>query len=206
MVFSSPFLTEHPCKSSHGGSLARPHVHGARRRRRRRPGEASGGAPLALQGAESAMLPADFAAASQVAPRESVIACQYSSRRAQQQLYSYVSLSTFSEDLYVVTRRLAPGCSPGRRDAAVGLRAGADGGGRGAGRPADLVALGLRRRAGGGASRARVHAIRADRRRQRGPWGSGKDAKLAQKLGQLQPFTAVFPQECMGQPASFGPT
>jgi hypothetical protein len=31
-------------------------------------------------------------------------------------------------------------------------------------------------------------------------------AKLAQKLGQLQPFTAVFPQECMGQLASFGPT
>ena len=35
---------------------------------------------------------------------------------------------------------------------------------------------------------------------------SEKDAKLAQKLGQLQPFTAVFPRECMGQPASSGPT
>ena len=35
---------------------------------------------------------------------------------------------------------------------------------------------------------------------------SGKDAKLAQKLGQLQPFQAVFPQECVGQHASFGPT
>ena len=35
---------------------------------------------------------------------------------------------------------------------------------------------------------------------------SEKDAKLAQKLGQLQPFIAVFPQECMGQLASFGPT
>ena len=33
-----------------------------------------------------------------------------------------------------------------------------------------------------------------------------KDAKLAQKLGQLRPFIAVFPQECMGQLASFGPT
>jgi hypothetical protein len=33
-----------------------------------------------------------------------------------------------------------------------------------------------------------------------------KDAELAQKLGQLQPFTAVFPQECMGQLASSGPT
>ena len=35
---------------------------------------------------------------------------------------------------------------------------------------------------------------------------SEKDAKLAQKLGQLQPFVAVFPPECMGQLASFGPT
>jgi hypothetical protein len=32
---------------------------------------------------------------------------------------------------------------------------------------------------------------------------SEKDAKLAQKLGQLQPFTAVLPQECMGQTAIF---
>jgi hypothetical protein len=29
---------------------------------------------------------------------------------------------------------------------------------------------------------------------------------LAQKLGQLQPFIAVFLQECMGQLAYFGPT
>jgi hypothetical protein len=29
---------------------------------------------------------------------------------------------------------------------------------------------------------------------------------LAQKLIQLQPFIAVFQQECMGQLASFGPT
>jgi hypothetical protein len=36
---------------------------------------------------------------------------------------------------------------------------------------------------------------------------SEKDAKLAQKLGQLQPFLAVFPQKCTGQLApSFGPT
>ena len=35
---------------------------------------------------------------------------------------------------------------------------------------------------------------------------SEKDAKLAQKLGQLQPFIAVFPQECVGQLASFGPS
>ena len=37
--------------------------------------------------------------------------------------------------------------------------------------------------------------------------GSSKqDAKLAQKLGQLQPFIAVLPQECMDQLASFRPT
>ena len=35
---------------------------------------------------------------------------------------------------------------------------------------------------------------------------SEKDAKLAQKLGQLQPFIAALPQESMGQLASFGPT
>ena len=35
---------------------------------------------------------------------------------------------------------------------------------------------------------------------------SEKDAKLAQQLGQLQPFLAVLPQECVGQLASFGPT
>jgi hypothetical protein len=35
---------------------------------------------------------------------------------------------------------------------------------------------------------------------------SEKDVKLTQKLGQLQPFLAMFPQECMGQLASFGPT
>jgi hypothetical protein len=34
---------------------------------------------------------------------------------------------------------------------------------------------------------------------------SEKDAKLAQRLGQLQPFIAILPQECMGQLASFGP-
>ena len=33
-----------------------------------------------------------------------------------------------------------------------------------------------------------------------------KDAMLAQKLGQLQPLTAVFLPECMGQLASSGPT
>jgi hypothetical protein len=33
---------------------------------------------------------------------------------------------------------------------------------------------------------------------------SDKDAKLAQKLDQLQPSIAVFPRECMGQLAYFG--
>jgi hypothetical protein len=35
---------------------------------------------------------------------------------------------------------------------------------------------------------------------------SEKDSKLAQKLGQLQPFLVVSPQECTGQLPSSGPT
>jgi hypothetical protein len=35
---------------------------------------------------------------------------------------------------------------------------------------------------------------------------SARDAELAQKLDQLQPFVAVIPQECTGQLAFFGPT
>jgi hypothetical protein len=35
---------------------------------------------------------------------------------------------------------------------------------------------------------------------------SEKNAKLAQKLSQPQPVVAAFPQECMGQLASSGPT
>jgi hypothetical protein len=38
------------------------------------------------------------------------------------------------------------------------------------------------------------------------PTESEKDAELAQKLGQLQPFLAVFPQECTAQLVSFGST
>ena len=37
-------------------------------------------------------------------------------------------------------------------------------------------------------------------------WWSEKHVKLAQKLGQLQPFIAVSPQGCTGQIGSFGPT
>ena len=43
-------------------------------------------------------------------------------------------------------------------------------------------------------------------RRRGGGGRSEKTAKLAQKLGLLQRVTAVLPQECMGQLASFGPT
>jgi hypothetical protein len=32
-----------------------------------------------------------------------------------------------------------------------------------------------------------------------------KDAKLDQKLGQLQPFIAALPRECVGQLPSSGP-
>ena len=42
---------------------------------------------------------------------------------------------------------------------------------------------------------------------QRESWArSEKDAKLAQKLGQLQPFMAVFRQKLMDQLVSSGPT
>jgi hypothetical protein len=56
-----------------------------------------------------------------------------------------------------------------------------------------------------------VHGERSGGGRRRGvPSGlaaSETDAKLAQKLDQLQLFVhvAVFAQECMGQLASFGP-
>ena len=70
---------------------------------------------------------------------------------------------------------------------------------RGAGRGA------RRRRAGGrGADQPGPRPERARRAR-----ASEKDAELAQKLGQLQPFLAVFSQECManlhllGQPNTF---
>ena len=36
--------------------------------------------------------------------------------------------------------------------------------------------------------------------------GSWANAGLARNLGQLQPFLAAFPRECMGQLASFGPS
>ena len=35
---------------------------------------------------------------------------------------------------------------------------------------------------------------------------SENGAKLAQKLGQLQPFVAALPQECMSQLEPFGST
>jgi hypothetical protein len=46
----------------------------------------------------------------------------------------------------------------------------------------------------------------AERRAQEEAAQVSKHAKLAQKLGQLQPFVDVFPPECMDQLAYFGPT
>ena len=57
----------------------------------------------------------------------------------------------------------------------------------------DVAGDGLGRRGAAGAVGAPHHA-------------SEKVVKLVQKLGQLQPLIAVFPQECMGQLAYFGPT
>jgi hypothetical protein len=54
---------------------------------------------------------------------------------------------------------------------------------------------------------ARLDGVRPpDRDGEGGHPESEKDAKLAQKLYQLQSFIVVFPQEAMGQFASFGPT
>jgi hypothetical protein len=68
--------------------------------------------------------------------------------------------------------------------------------------------------AAGATARRRRRAGCADRESRAEPEGPGaaaaqseKDTKmLAQKLGQLQPFLAVFPQVCVGRLASFGPT
>ena len=60
----------------------------------------------------------------------------------------------------------------------------------------------LRRRGGAGLRGPDRGAAQARRRRPQ----SENDTKLVQKLGQLQPFLTVFPQECLGQLASFGPT
>jgi hypothetical protein len=57
------------------------------------------------------------------------------------------------------------------------------------------------------AGRGRARGLRAGG--QHGAVGrdrSKKDTKLAQKLGQLQPFIAVVLLKCMGQLASSGPT
>jgi hypothetical protein len=74
-------------------------------------------------------------------------------------------------------------------------RAGGGGGGHGDALAADAPDAAGARRAHAG-SRARAHAQRQGE----------KDATLARKLAQFQPFIAVFPPECMGQLASFGPT
>ena len=46
---------------------------------------------------------------------------------------------------------------------------------------------------------------RAAARVRRSIWRGGKDTVSAQKLGQLQPFIAVLPRDCTGQPASSAP-
>jgi hypothetical protein len=57
-------------------------------------------------------------------------------------------------------------------------------------------------RKGRGLEEHKRRTLRGDRP----PLGEvGLDTKLAQKLGQLQPFIAVFPQGCMGPLASFLP-
>ena len=53
-------------------------------------------------------------------------------------------------------------------------------------------------------NRSQIRALRSEQTASRLP--SEKDADLAQKLGQLQPFLAAIPRQCMGQLASFGPT
>ena len=74
-----------------------------------------------------------------------------------------------------------------------------------------------RRRAAYGSARLRVGQRPVDRELRRvaaellpGGRRAGvpgeKGAVSAQKLGHLQPFAAVFPQECAGQLASLGPT
>ena len=88
------------------------------------------------------------------------------------------------------------GLDPGERDvAAVGVRA--------VGGAAQGSAAGHRLQRVGGLLR---HDRRQPVRSQDEPRASEKDTKLAQKLGQLQPFVAAFPRECVGQLASFGPT
>ena len=61
----------------------------------------------------------------------------------------------------------------------------------------------------GGEQLLRHAALRLGQLLERTPAAAAgeKDGVSAQqKLGQLQPFLAVFPQECMGQLPSFGPT
>jgi hypothetical protein len=69
-----------------------------------------------------------------------------------------------------------------------------------------MVVLKVRTERAGAAPRRRARVRRLLPRPHRRPHPGENDAGLAQKLGQLQPFLAVFPRECVGQLASFGPT
>jgi hypothetical protein len=53
------------------------------------------------------------------------------------------------------------------------------------------------------ADAATVAALKAELFRRTGI--EAENQQVRQTLGQLQPFIAVFPQECMGQPEYFGP-
>ena len=67
-----------------------------------------------------------------------------------------------------------------------------------------VAAVGAPEARGTAGSARRLHVLPLSHRDRP---ASEKDAKLAQKLGQLQPFIAVFQQECiLGQRASFRPT
>jgi hypothetical protein len=75
------------------------------------------------------------------------------------------------------------------------------------GHPSVQINEGMRRRFGNCDIRSCIMStVVADPARAAATAASEHDAKLAQKLGQLQPFAASFPQECMGQLAYFGPT
>ena len=96
------------------------------------------------------------------------------------------------------------GTQPARRSQpqarAAGAAGGGGGGGGGGGQQSWLQARKVLALGGGGVPRPNEPAVTA------AALASEKAAKLAQNLGQLQPFIAVFPQECMGQLAYFGPT
>jgi hypothetical protein len=53
---------------------------------------------------------------------------------------------------------------------------------------------------------AATNVVRVDKQLSEARRVRDEVSKVRKKLGQLQHFIAVFPQECMGRLASFGPT